>query len=351
MSVPKSVFPGRARIVTHIIGWALTSLVFFNATSVFRGPSEAAWRTVLNISFMMTVYYVNSKLLVNHFYEKRRYLWWLVLVLILWMTMAAFRTWLEIFIYGDILMEQNTPGPKGQWRTFWMFIFLFFLLLVLSTMYQLFENRIEVESKNRELVAMHNEAQLNFLKAQINPHFLFNTLNNIYAAATLNHPATADMVLKLSEMLRYVTYDTLSERVPLSREMKTIQSAIELYIMSVQSPSDITVDMEGEASTETIEPMLLLPIVENALKHGNMGDGANTFMRVRVSVNDEVLHFEVTNTYDPMNIQKDQTGGIGLANIRSRLRLHYPEKHNLSISIAQGIYTVSLKIEKNSSHE
>jgi LytS/YehU family sensor histidine kinase len=84
--------------------------------------------------------------------------------------------------------------------------------------------------------------------------------------------------------------------------------------------------------------MLLLPIVENALKHGNMGDGANTFMRVRVSVNDEVLHFEVTNTYDPMNIQKDQTGGIGLANIRNRLRLHYPEKHNLSISIAQGIY-------------
>ena len=351
MSALKSVFPGRARIVTHIIGWALTSLVFFNATSVFRGPSEAAWRTVLNISFMMTVYYVNSKLLVNHFYEKRRYLWWLVLVLILWMTMAALRTWSEVFFYGGTVMDQNMPGPKSQGRTFFLFSFLVLLLLIFSSMYQLFENRIEVESKNRELVAMHNEARLNFLKAQINPHFLFNTLNNIYAAATLNHPATADMVLKLSEMLRYVTYDTLSERVPLSREMKTIQSAIELYIMCAQSAPDITVDMEGEASTETIEPMLLLPIVENALKHGNMGDGANTFMRVRVSVNDEVLHFEVTNTYDPMNIQKDQTGGIGLANIRSRLRLHYPEKHNLSISIAQGIYTVSLKIEKNSSHE
>jgi len=92
--------------------------------------------------------------------------------------------------------------------------------------------------------------------------------------------------------------------------------------------------------------MLLLPIVENALKHGNMGDGADTFMRVRISVHDDVLHFETSNTYDPMNVQKDQTGGIGLANIRNRLRLHYPEKHKLTISIGHGIYTVSLKIKK-----
>ncbi|MFN7831946.1 MAG: sensor histidine kinase [Bacteroidota bacterium] len=351
MSVLNTFFLGRARIVTHLVSWILITFVIFNAVYIFRGPSEAVGRTLLNIGFIAMVFYVNSKVLVNFFYEKKRYAWWLGLFIILWLTMAALRTWSEIFIFGDTLMEQNMPGQRGQWRTFLMYIFMFFILLIFSSMYQIFENRIEVESRNRELVTMHNEARLNFLKAQINPHFLFNTLNNIYAAATLNHPATADMVLKLSEMLRYVTYDTLSERVPLSREMKTVQSVIELYIMCAQSPPDITVEMEGEVSTETIEPMLLLPIVENALKHGNMGDGAGTFMRVRISVHDDILNFEASNTYDPMNVQKDQTGGIGLANIRNRLRLHYPEKHKLTISIGRGIYTVSLKIEKNSIYE
>lgn len=351
MSVLNTFFLGWARIVTHLVSWVLVTIVIFNAVYVFRGPSVAAGLTLLNIGFIAIIFYVNSKVLVNFFYEKKRYIRWLGLVIIFWLGMAALRTWFEILVFGDTLMEQNMPGQRGQLRTFLMYIFMFFLLLMFSSMYQFFENRVEVESKNQELVAMHNEARLNFLKAQINPHFLFNTLNNIYAAATLNHPATADMVLKLSEMLRYVTYETLSERVPLSREMKTVQSAIELYIMCAQTPPDITVEMEGETSTETIEPMLLLPIVENALKHGNMGDGANTFMRVRISVHDDVLHFEASNTYDPMNVQKDQTGGIGLANIRNRLRLHYPEKHKLSISMGQGIYSVSLKIEKNSTDE
>ena len=351
MSVLNTFFLGRARIATHVVSWALVTILVFNAVYVFRGPSVAVGLTLLNISLMATIFYVNSKVLVNFFYEKKRYALWLGLLIIFWITMAVLRTWSEIYIFGDTLMEQNMPGQKGQWRTFLMHLFMFFLLLMFSSMYQIFENRIEVESRNRELVAMHNEARLNFLKAQINPHFLFNTLNNIYAAATLNHPATADMVLKLSEMLRYVTYDTLSERVPLSREMKIVQSVIELYIMCAQSPPDITVEMKGEVSTETIEPMLLLPIVENALKHGNMSDGAGAFMRVSISVSDEVLHFQISNTYDPMNVQKDQTGGIGLANIRNRLRLHYPERHKLAISKRQGIYKVSLKIEKNNLYE
>jgi len=329
----------------QLVGWTLLTLIIYNTISSFRNYSEALSRTALNVIFIVTFFYGNAKVLINNYYEKRRYGWWLVLTLIFWLSMSALRSWSEVFFYDGSVIDQNIPGQRGQWRTFLIYSLLSFLLLILSALYQFLENRMEVEMRNRELTAMHNEAQLNFLKAQINPHFLFNTLNNIYAAATLNHAKTADMVLKLSDLLRYVTYETKSERVPLEKEMKIVRSVIELYIMCAQLPPDITVEMNGEVNMATIEPMLLLPVVENALKHGNMGDDDSGFMRVRVDVNDTSLHFEVINSYDPLNRQKDHTGGVGLANIRSRLRLQYPDKHQLVISPGQDTYTVSVKIQ------
>lgn len=347
MSVLNTFFLGKARVVTHIAGWTIIALIFFSALSAFRSPEEALGRTTLNIAIMMSLYYINARILVNHFFEKSRYGWWFALTVTLWISTAALRVLSEEWLFGGSVLEENIPGNESRVRVFLIFCFLYFLLLLFSALHQFLENRYDMEIRNRDLSALHKEAQLNYLKAQINPHFLFNTLNNIYAAATLEHPNTANMVLKLSEMLRYVTYDTQSDRLPLNRELKVIRSVIELFIMRAEKPPNIVFDITGNTEAVQIEPVLLLPLVENALKHGNLENDASAFMRVSVEITNDVFRFVVVNTHDLNHTQKDVPGGVGLSNIRNRLNIHYPETHRLIIQNDLKTYHVTLEIELN----
>jgi len=322
--VLSSLLSGRGRFVTHFIGWTLMFLVFFNLISGIRGTEEGLARTCVNMVFLFTLFYGNAKILVNRFFETGRYQLWLLLLIVFWLGMAALRTWTELKIFGGSLFTGNQFPDDGGFRMFLAYSLSFLLLLTFSSLYQLLENRRELETR-------HAEAQLNYLKAQINPHFLFNTLNNIYAAATLQHPRTADMVLRLSDLLRYVTYDAQADRVPLEKEIGQIRAYFELFQLKSETPLPIRFEVEGPVENRQIEPLLLLPLVENALKHSDFETNPSAFVRILLRNEPGSLSFLVENSFDPENAQKDAVGGVGLENIRQRLEMYYRGRHRFEV--------------------
>lgn len=328
---------GRGRFITHVAGWMLVTLVTFYLISGIRPIHEAIGRTLMFVLFPMVLFYVNARVLTNRFFEAGKYLQWAVLATLLWLGMAALRIWTELKFFGGNILSQNTPPADGGVKMFLVTVLIYFVLMIFSGLYQLLENRRELETR-------HAEAQLNYLKAQINPHFLFNTLNNIYAAATLQHPNTAQMVLRLSDLLRYVTYEGASAQVPLGKEVEQIQAYIELFQLKSERPLPIQFIIEGETGACSIEPLLLLPLVENALKHGDLEENPTGFLRIRLAVQAAFLRFEVANSFDPENRQKDRQGGVGIDNVRQRLLLQYAGRHTFETTEREGQFSAIIEL-------
>ena len=333
----RTLLSGRARLAAHLAGWALTFLIFFYLFSGLRGPQEGFARTCLNVAFLLVVFYGNARVLINRFFETGRYRLWLALSLVFWIGMAFLRVKTEVWVFGDHVFAGMIRPQQGGERMFALYVLSYLMLMTFSGLYQLLENR-------RELEARHAEAQLNYLKAQINPHFLFNTLNNIYAAATLGHPRTADMVLRLSDLLRYVTYDAQQEEVPLDKEIAQIRAYIELFRLKSEQPLPVRFTVEGDTGNRAIEPLLLLPLVENALKHGDAEENPDGFVRILLCSEPARLLFEVENSLDPADRQKDGTGGVGLENIRQRLALRHRGRHRFETRQSGHTFTASLEL-------
>ena len=316
---------GRGRLIIHLTGWLLVALVTYYLILGLRPPGEALARTAMNIVFPAILFYVNARIVVNRLFERRRYWQWGWWSLVLWLGTAAVRVWAELQVFGESLFKSRSIMPDDQGnRMFFVTALIYFILMIFSALYQLLENRREIEIR-------HTQAQLNYLEAQINPHFLFNTLNNIYSAAVLQHPRTADMVLRLGDLLRYVTYDGQARRIPIDKEIAQIRAYIELFQLKSDKPLPIRFEVEGETGHTGIEPLLLLPLVENALKHGDLEYEEGGFLQILLRVHAGRLLFRVENSFHPTHRQKDETGGVGLDNIRQRLELNYPGKHRLDV--------------------
>jgi two-component system, LytTR family, sensor kinase len=194
---------------------------------------------------------------------------------------------------------------------------------------------------NREKV----QNELSALRAQINPHFLFNNLNTIYALAEKGDLRTKDVILQLSDFLRYVLYDTSSENIPLEKEIEIIKTYVELQKERInQDLTDIILNIEGDFSGSLIAPLLLLPLVENCFKHG-LGKNRGT-IQIDIIYSAHQLHFCTKNPVARRENSVNQDfGGIGIKNVEKRLNLLYPEKHFLRISEEVGLFIVDLKIK------
>lgn len=196
------------------------------------------------------------------------------------------------------------------------------------------------------LVAKRETAQneLSALKAQINPHFLFNNLNTIYSMASQNDRRTSDVILKLSDFLRYVLYDTSSERIPLSKEVDMIKTYVGLQKERI-NPEITTIDLEtsGDFSMLEIAPLLLLPLAENCFKHG-IGKDPGT-IRISIKMEDKALVFTTENNIAKRESSSNkESHGIGIQNVEKRLALIYPELNSLEYGQDNGIYKLELKI-------
>jgi two-component system, LytTR family, sensor kinase len=216
--------------------------------------------------------------------------------------------------------------------------------LIASFIFRFVRDRIEYEKLEKERKSERLTAELKFLRSQISPHFLFNMMSNMVSLARQKSDLLESSLLKLSDLLRYMLYESDKDRFLISNEITYLKSYVELQ--QLRFGEDVNLHLEIKESKEDcfIEPMLLIPFVENAFKHG-IGIVINPFINIILEIKNHQLFFSVSNNYNRSNISKDLNSGIGIMNVKNRLNLLYPGKNKLMIQDDGNTYTVNLNLE------
>ena len=225
-------------------------------------------------------------------------------------------------------------------------IIILFFLLLLSIAVKILNDSARQKALFLEIRAKQVQAELDLLKAQIHPHFLFNTLNNLFGMARRGDAATADGIARLARLMRYMIEDSGADVVGLDKEVEQIRGLIELEKLRIAPEDDVEIGftVEGEAAAVRIPPLLLIPFVENSFKHG-VSPSAKSFVRIHLSAGRGSLRFSVQNSVPPGAAPARDTGdGLGLRNVRRRLELLYPGTHQLTIREEDGEFRVELTL-------
>ncbi|GAB4492065.1 MAG: histidine kinase [Saprospiraceae bacterium] len=230
-------------------------------------------------------------------------------------------------------IPHNGPGIFGAFV-------MFGLVWAASSGIRLNTEWSKAEARRRESENARLNAELAQLKSQLNPHFLFNTLNGIYTLTLAKNDAAPDAVLKLSHLLRYVMAETDADFVPLEKDLEHLRHFIELHRMRLTAKTPVTFQVEGDPADKQIAPLLLLPFVENAFKYGASAREVSP-IDISLKIKNQTLYFYCQNL---VRNRPNDSSGIGVANTRRRLDLLYPEKYELDISEADGVFKVALQI-------
>jgi two-component system, LytTR family, sensor kinase len=325
----------------HLLGWSIAFLISITILSNLTSIFFAFLQTLFNLFFLIFLFYFNTEVLVKKYYENGKRNQYILLLCL---------TSVVVMIARLLFARQFDPQPFTQ-IVYPKFRFLSFIVIstalsaVFSSFYQLFQNRNEKEKQHLQIIAEQKEAQLQFLRGQMNPHFLFNTLNNLYSLSISNSPETPRLILQLSDLLRYVIYDSQKEKINITNEIQQIERFISLFQMRFQNPKNIEFNVIKKASiSPQIEPMVLIPLVENCLKHTDLDTNINAWIVLRLEIWENKLIFQTQNTFNAIDKQKDKVGGVGLANIKKRLDLTYQSNYSLIINQKEGIYETLLTL-------
>lgn len=208
---------------------------------------------------------------------------------------------------------------------------------------KLFKTSYEKQAEKELLIKEKTEAEIRILKAQVHPHFIFNTLNNIYSFALSKSPKAKKLVSNLYEIMKYMINDCDVEMIDLNKELKILNDYIELEKVRYGERLLIEVDITGEIVHKKITPLLMIPFVENSFKHGASKLLHNPWIKLFIQADQNVLHFTLSNS-KPANEIKQGKGGIGLSNAKKRLELLYPSDHLLLIESTENTFTVNMQI-------
>jgi two-component system LytT family sensor kinase len=335
----------RKRLI-HFTAWISFAVFSLLVTASIAPLDLALYRLSVAIGSLIIAYYFNSEVLVQRLYERGKYVGYFLLAVLLVSILTVIRGYLlsDIFVDGRPYIPETTlvlvPG-----LSFFLAGTAIASIVVLSAFIKITENRSEKERQLERLAREKADAQLDYLKAQINPHFLFNTLNNIYSLAYRKSDRAPEMILKLSSLLRYVLYDCREDKVTVEQELMHNRLFIDIFQIKREAPYPITFTAEVEQPDLLIEPMLFIPLLENSLKHADLDHNPEAFLEIELRNTGQEVQFSIRNTFDTGDKAKDEVGGIGLANVQRRLELNYPGNHSFDIRSANGIFTVHLQFK------
>jgi sensor histidine kinase YesM len=294
---------------------------------------------LVNYTICAIIFYGNYHFVTPYFVKRHRYSQLFLVLFALSLAFLLFREIMDKFYYFGIL-QNGQPFSQVTHRTMAIMGFLM-ISSAFSAVKQLSENQKRFFSLEKSKL----EAELSFLKTQINPHFLFNTLNNIYSLAYLKDDKAAPMISKLSDMLRYMLYECTDARVPLSKEVAFLESYIDLQAVKAESSLMIDFYAENVLENHVIAPLILINFVENAFKHTHWETDANAWININLEVNDEnTLIVQVENSKNGIKKPKSIHQGIGLENTKKQLELNYPNNYTLKITEEAKSFNVLLKI-------
>jgi two-component system, LytTR family, sensor kinase len=330
------------RSVYHTLFWVVmfSSLIWLDY-SQNNDLKLALINEGITLFFYFILVYVNLLYLIPQFMARSAVVYLLMVVLT-----SVIVTPIQIFVlfmrfsdnssFREMLIDQQK------------FLFLANILVtLLSTVLRVIMDWWRYQMEKQELVTQNIQSELRFLKSQINPHFLFNTLNNLFALTLKKSDDAPQVVLKLSEIMRYMLYECNEKEVLLSKEIQYIHNYLELERLRLPKAADIRFETNGHVSHQMVAPLLFVPFVENAFKHGiNHHLTGGGFIRMTMNIADDALEFIVENskTENLPRQEHPRSGGIGLSNVRQRLRILYPDAHDLEINDEPGLYRVTLRL-------
>lgn len=331
-SKPFKISPSEAifQLVLHIV-------VFVFYAYSRNNPQFEDYEIVSFLNYMMAGLIINYWLLPSYIYAKKYLPFFLYFAVVVGVV---------IFIEEGIIENIFFPDTRGR-----KFIALSYNLLEILPILGIlsgFKFAWDALGKEKEMEELRNtikESELQFLKSQINPHFLFNNLNNIYAHAIENSPQTPTIILELSSVLRYMLYECKAKYVSLTKEIEQLSNFINLNNLQIEGRGGVTFTHQGLTRDYRIAPLILMVFVENAFKHSSSSqtEDINIAIDMQLTADDDLI-FICTNSYLVETNTQDINSGIGLENVQKRLQLLYPGAHELTISKTENEYQVYLKM-------
>ncbi len=345
------IFAGRYRVLRHILFWLVYLVVFTLFSSADTTGFRDGFTTTLLFTPMNMLYvYVIAYWLVPVFLIREKYIRFFSFYCI-WAFLGLILNFLFRY-YILIPLRTGKPGPPLELNSAYHQVFALGSFVVMNTiaMFSIFIRMFKYwHLELREKMQIEQEktiAELELLKAQLHPHFLFNTLNNLYSLVLERSEKAPDMLLRLSALLNYVLYECKAPEVSLEKEILVMKDYIALEQERYGQRLDISLNFSGEIGDKKIAPMLFQPFVENAFKHGTAEQLGRVWLSIELSVRHEQLFFRVINSRDGRGVGGIVgNGGIGISNVRRRLELLYPGKFSLQQDADEEVHIISLTID------
>ncbi|MCX8534426.1 sensor histidine kinase [Chryseobacterium luquanense] len=330
-------------ILLHLLYWLF--FIYYQFRFAFL-PKEAGAELqsyILSYSFLfvnLSTFYVNYFVLMPWVYKKQRLYAIFGGIVGIFLFFSLLRYSVEEILFPVFFGFRNYHEKTSLVYYIYDNIFFSYTAIFVATLIWLLNNALKTEREKLRLIEENKNSQLQALKTQINPHFIFNTLNNIYSLVYQNSDKALPAIEELGQLLRYSTKDLEKDFITLDKEIGYLDSLIALEKLRLKHPELLNVEKKLNYPMLNISPMLLVPFVENAFKHG---DFRNKGFEMKISDENKMLHFYLLN-YKKEKM-KDTVSGIGIENVKKRLEILYPNKYKLNIVETETDFTVDLKID------
>ena len=336
------IFSSKYRVWRHIAFW-LTDVIFI---VLLYSSTLGLWRSVIHNFLWLPARFLYTYPLILWFIPKyllkNKYIIFSVIAILWgiggWLLNVYFRQYLFTPIQ-DFLKFPHVVQGSGQPGSYLVLV----ITATFASMIVVFKYWIKIQRQWMQAEKDKITAELQLLKAQVHPHFLFNTLNNIYSFSLENSPKTPGLILKLSSLLSYMLYDCKAEEVLLEKEVEIMKNYIDLEKERYGNKIEISWNIEGEIKDKYIAPLLLLPFLENGFKHGTSEQLEKPWLSVDMSVKQDVVRCKIANSKNEfVPLSKN---GIGIQNVKKRLEFLYPGKYELKMNDEGNFFVVSLLVE------
>jgi len=332
----------RSEAAYHILIWALLIVPhgFFTYPLLERlGATKYIANLLVTDGLLLVIVYLNVFYLIRKYYKARKFLTYYLILVVL----------IGLYIYAAIALEGLImPRSRSNENLLYGILVHFSNIARYCVIAFLLYDIQEKFDQGKQLDQIRIEkvnTEINYLRAQINPHFLFNTLNNLYGLALEKSEKTPEVILKLSKIMDYMLFDLDGTKVPLEKDVENLENYLSLERIRQGNNAKIVFHQAGAFDQQLIEPLLMLPLVENAFKHGinQLIDGA--YLEIKLEVAGNRLRFDVINNYRHSTVEKQMHPSLGLVNLRRRLELFYPDRHTLTVQDDSVTYHVTLTLD------
>ncbi len=335
-------------LLYHIFFW----VIFFLFLLVNRDESISLGSDMANkflrVLFYISIVYINLYYLFPTYLKTNKLFTYLTLLILLVVVATPIEVLLHYWLFKSGTNELSEVFTFKNNSSF--FLGSFFVGFS-SSIYKIINDWMEHQRERMDLQRQNLTSELKFLKTQINPHFFFNTLNSLYALTLKKSDKAPEIVLKLSEMMRYMLYESNERNIALTQEINYMKNYLELEKIRHGDNFKMDMNISGSPSGHKIAPLLFIPFLENSFKHGIDHALKSGYVNINLDIKEKSLHIKVTNSLPTnevsLKVQNKKIGGIGLTNVRRRLNILYPKRHKLEIEKNDKEFMVSLSLQLN----